>query len=83
MEFGFWQGVAAYVAVAGLFWLLIDALDELKTISRRVVSLDERLVRLEARLEDVADLWQTAASDLTDLKSEVAGVRSEVEQRNW
>ncbi len=76
MEFGFWQGVAAYVAVAGLFWLLIDALDELKTISRRLMSL-------EARLEEVAERSQMAAGDLDDLKSEVAGVLREVEQLNW
>jgi chromosome segregation ATPase len=83
MEFGTWQGVAAFVGVGCLLWLLFDALDELKTISRRLMSLDEQLVRIEARLEEVAELSQTAASDLTDLKSEVAGVLREVEQLNW
>ena len=76
MEFGFWQGVAAYVATAAFLWLLFDALDELKTISRRLMSL-------EARLEEVADRSKMAADDLDDLKSEVAGVLREVEQLNW
>ena len=76
MEFGSWQGVAGFVGVGCLFWLLFDALDELKTISRRLMSL-------EARLEEVAERSQMAAGDLNVLKIEVAGVLREVEQLNW
>jgi hypothetical protein len=76
MEFGFWQALVTYVAAAVLFWRLLEALDELKTISRRLMSL-------EARLEEVAERSQMVAGGLDDLKSEVAGVRKEVEELNW
>jgi hypothetical protein len=72
----FWQGLAACIVAGWILWLLNDALDELKTIS-------QRLMHLEERLEEVAEQSRMAANDLDDLKSDVADVRKEVEELNW